>query len=125
MYLVPYYIRSKDGDTTKTIQVTVAWVFMKENGAKLWKTEHPNEKLETIVQEYFYENGFYGTVKKVTTDTLYFEVDTKKTMVDDYYRWLDDVDESTDIWRPWFFLPGGSMDFPEQIKVLRDDVMKQ
>jgi hypothetical protein len=44
--------------------------------------------------------------------------------VNDYYRWLDDADENTDMWRPWFFFTGSTIELPEQIKVLRNDILK-
>jgi hypothetical protein len=124
MYIIPFYTRTKSGEITKSIELTVAWIFMKENGKKIWKTEGSSDSVEEIVKEYMNENGFYGTVKEVLGNTIYFQVDTEKTQVNDYYRWLDDVDETTDIWRPWFFFTGSNMEFPDQIKVLRDRVLK-
>ena len=123
MYIIPFYTRTKQGEITKSIELTVCWIFMKEGGKKIWKTEKGNENIDDIVKEYIHENGFYGKVIQQKGNTIYFEVDTEKTQVNDYYRWLDDADENTDMWRPWFFFTGSTIELPEQIKVLRNDIL--
>lgn len=125
MYIIPYYTRTKKGDITNSISLTVAWVFMKDGGKQIWKTESNKETVETIIKEYLNENGLYGSVKCVLKNTLFYEIDTEKTKLDTFYRWLEDgVEEGIDVWRPWFLLSGINEIEYDQIKVLREDVLK-
>jgi hypothetical protein len=128
MYIVPFYTKTKEGSITNAISLTVAWVFMKEG--TIWKTEDTEsvdtESVDTIVKEYIEENGMYGKVNCVKGDTLYFEIDTTRTNMDAFYRWLvDDIEDiEIDIWRPYFFIKGSELvSVPEQIKVLRQEVL--
>lgn len=124
MYIVPYYTHKRKGDLTNSIELTVAWVFMKEGGRKIWKTDGNDTNIESIIQEYLVENGFFGNVKEVIQDTIYYEIDTTKTQVDNYYRWLEDDTEEMDIWRPWFLVEGGKIEENKQIEVLRENILK-
>ena len=126
MYIIPFYTKKKDGEITNTISLTVAWVFMKNGGKQIWKTEKEDESIKTVVQEYLVENGFIGNVRDIVENCLFYEIDTQKTKMDNFYRWLEDesIDETVDIWRPWFFFTGSNELEYHQIKVLRDTILK-
>jgi hypothetical protein len=117
--IIPYYKRTKKGDS---IDITVLWIFMKDGGKTIWKTDEECTQ-EKVIREYIEENGFIGKITKYTENSLYYEIDTEKTNMENYYRWLDDGSEDMDIWRPWFVFTGSKMEFPPQIQVLRDEIM--
>jgi hypothetical protein len=62
------------------------------------------------LENYLIPNGFYGNVNKRTKTSLFFQIDTAKTKINDFYIWSDflkkeeTVPTNIDIFRPFFWV---------------------
>jgi hypothetical protein len=103
MFIVPYYL-----ETTKSqseFKFTTLWLFLTNQGTTVWETDEKKPTADFIVREYLTPNGFYGKVKCVKGDVLYFEVDTKQTKIQNFYNWIDEeVNTDSEVWRPFFYV---------------------
>ncbi len=79
---------------------------MSHGGKQLWHIFDKNS-VENIVKEYLDENGFYGTVTYSDSEYIYFNVDTQKTQMKDFWFLFDEgVNDSMDVWRQMYWIPG-------------------
>jgi hypothetical protein len=104
MFIVPYYLETIASQSE--FKLTTLWVFLRENGTKVWETDEKKPTTEFILNEYLIPNGLYGEVKYVKENALYFEVDTTKTKIQNFYNWIDEeVSEgNSEVWRPFFYV---------------------
>lgn len=101
MFIVPYYI-----ETTKSqfeFKLTTLWLFLTNEGTTVWETDEKKPTADFILREYLTPNGFYGKVKCIKENTLYFEIDTEKTKIQNFYNWIDDL-TNEEVWRPFFYV---------------------
>ena len=107
MYIVPYYLTKNDSED---FRLWTAWVFMAKGGSKLWETDEPTLTQAQVEKTYLQPNGIYGRVVSLKENTLYFEVDTTKTRLQDFYNWTDflekceEVPQNMELWRPILWL---------------------
>lgn len=86
-------------------------IFLQEKGTRVWETdEEDNSKsTETIVKEYLIENGLLGDVICVKDDCIYYKINPSLTNIKNFYNYLDSgLEEDSDIWRSFYFIPGES-----------------
>ncbi len=86
-------------------------LFLQEKGKRIWETdkEDNSKSVETIVQEYLIENGLVGDVIYVKEDCIYYKINPSLTNTKIFYNYLDsDLEEDSDVWRSFFFIPGES-----------------
>ena len=101
MILLPYYITKKElpiGCTMWTL-----WIFMASSGKELWRTD---DARETIVEEYFHENGLFGEEKPVGREDVFaYRIDRTATKMSDFHTWSDSFTKPCDhLWRPFFWI---------------------
>lgn len=111
MFLLPYVLEDyKKGSSD--FSVRTLWLFMTQNGTALWETDEKGKlSNEFVVREYLHANGFYGKVSCVKKNTLFFQVDTQKTNMDNFYMWTDDnLTEDSEVWRPFFWVGAAKAD---------------
>ena len=107
MFIIPYYIETK---SVENFKITKAWIFMAKGGTKLWETDEAKLSQTQIVESYLKPNGFHGKVFCVKDNTVYFEVDTIATCLQDFYTWTDFLDkgegisDTFDVWRPYIWV---------------------
>jgi len=107
MYIIPYYIKTKEVDNFK---LTTAWIFMAKGGIRAWETDEPKLSEKEVVDLYLNPNGLHGKILCMKENTVYFEVDCKKTKLTDFYNWTDFLDKGEsvppelDIWRPFVWV---------------------
>jgi hypothetical protein len=105
MFIVPYYMKTTNSQFE--FKLTTLWLFLTNQGTSVWETDEKKPTADFIVREYLTPNGFYGKVKCVKENTLYFEVDTEKTKIQNFYNWIDSDDENKnfeEVWRPFFYV---------------------
>jgi len=112
MYIIPYVlespIQSKSDFTLQKI-----WLFLSNGGKHLWHIQNENST-EIIVKEYLEENGFYGTVTFTDSEYIYYRVDTTKTKMKDFWFLFDEgVNDSTDLWRVFYWIPSEEWSWEE------------
>jgi len=107
MYIVPYYLTKNDSED---FRLWTAWVFMAKGGTKLWETDEPTLTQAQVETTYLQPNGIEGRVVSLKENTLYFEVDTTKTRLQDFYNWMEflekceEIPQNIDLWRPILWL---------------------
>jgi len=76
---------------------------MASSGKELWKTDDPRE---TIVQEYFNDNGIFGEEKITREDIFAYQVDRTRTTLSDFHTWADTLAKKSceHVWRPFFWI---------------------
>jgi len=102
MILLPYYI------TEKTLpigcKVWTLWICMAASGKELWKTDEtdPSE----IINEYFTENGIFGTHQPSDPPFLVYKIDRDTTRLADFHTWADVLSKKTPehVWRPFYWI---------------------
>ncbi len=105
MFILPYVLEDyKQGSSEFSIRTL--WLFLTQNGTALWETDEKGKlSHDFVVREYLHANGFYGKVKCVKQNTMFFEVDSSKTNMDNFYIWTDEgLTEDSEVWRPFFYL---------------------
>lgn len=121
MYIVPYIYSPTSPISAKPsmFPFQMTWIFLLHGGSTVWKTDtHGSaETVEDIVQSYLLENGFHGTpFYNEKEDILFYKIDPIVTKMKDFYFWNEFIKEdkpipsTLDIWRPFFFLGGRSVD---------------
>jgi len=107
MFIVPYYIVKHDSED---FRLWTAWVFMAKGGTKLWETDEPTLTQAQISESYLEPNGIYGKPICIKENTLFFNVDTTKTQIQDFYIWTEflekseEIPQTVDVWRPILWL---------------------
>uniref|UniRef100_A0A6C0KLR3 Uncharacterized protein n=1 Tax=viral metagenome TaxID=1070528 RepID=A0A6C0KLR3_9ZZZZ len=107
MFIIPYFIETK---TVENFTLKKAWIFMTKGGTKFWETDEPSLTQKELVNLYLHPNGFYGKMKSVKENIVYFEIDSKATHMADFYTWTDflekgePIPQNLDVWRPFLWL---------------------
>ena len=75
----------------------------------LWNTDEKVVSQKNILEMYLHPNGLYGSIKCVKGGVVYYEIDTTKTNLGDFYTWGEvlekgGVPDTLDIWRPFFYM---------------------
>jgi hypothetical protein len=107
MILIPYY--STEKSLSIGCKISTLWLFMAAGGREIWKVD---DTTETILREYFNENGLFGQhIPTSRSDVVLYKVDTEKTKLSDFHTWSDALSTGTEpdhLWRPFFWLGEGS-----------------
>jgi hypothetical protein len=119
MYIFPYCKPTQIAKRFDTGAQWVLWCFLTEGGHALWKTDEDLLSSEDVVRDYCIPNGFVGRVTGVEKNTVFFEVDPKKTNFNDFYLWTEFLAKgqepplTSDLWIPFYWVgdaskaPGG------------------
>jgi hypothetical protein len=98
MYILPYIKIHKQESNIYTFYST--FVFLTDNGTRVWKTDEEKPKLNYVIKEYLEPNGFHGKVS-LKGDTILCEMDSID--VNTFYVFPDKAEE---FWRPFYMVPG-------------------
>jgi hypothetical protein len=103
MYILPYVLEDYKQSNSE-FAIRTLWLFLTQQGTALWETDEKGKVSNSfVVKEYLHANGIYGTVKCVKHNTLFYQVDTKKTNLDNFYMWNDESGND-EVWRPFFWI---------------------
>ena len=108
MYIIPYFLtESKKGSH---FYIKTAWVFLKNGGMTVWETDEATCTEKFILENYLTPNGFFGKITKRTKTSVFFQIDTTKTILNDFYSWSDflkkeaEIPNTADMFRPFFWV---------------------